>query len=105
MSKLVETTVDDGRRALATLKTLDAFLDEEGIREEVTDRAVKRVIALQLQRAMKEHRLTRTEMASRMETSRAQLARILDPNEFNISLDTLNRAAKAVGKQLRIELA
>jgi antitoxin HicB len=92
-------------RSLAGLKSLDMFLDEEGIREEVTDRAVKRVIAMQLQMAMKESKLTQTAMASRMETSRAQLARILDPEEFNVSLDTLNRAAKAVGRRLRIELA
>lgn len=92
-------------RALAGLKSLDMFLNEEGIREEVTDRAVKRVIAMQLQLAMKENKLTQTAMATRMETSRAQLARILDPEEFNVSLDTLNRAAKAVGRQLRIELA
>jgi hypothetical protein len=92
-------------RSLAGLKSLDAFLDEEGIREEVTDRALKRVIAMQLQLAMKESKLTQTAMASRMETSRAQLARILDPEEFNVSLETLNRAAKAVGRQLRVELA
>lgn len=92
-------------RPLSELKTLDTFLDEEGIREEVTNRAIKRVIAMQLRQAMKENRLTQVEMAGRMETSRAQLSRILDPEEFNVSLDTLNRAAKAVGKQLRIELA
>ena len=96
---------EGGTRSGAELKSLNVFLDEEGIREEVTDRATKRVIAMQLDRAMKEHRLTRTAMAQRMDTSRAQLARILDPEEFNVSLDTLNRAAKAVGRQLRIELA
>ncbi len=93
-----------GTRTLAGLKSLDAFLDEEGIREEVTDRAVKRIIAMQLKAAMKERNLTQTAMAELMETSRAQLSRILDPEEFNISLDTLNRAAKAVGRQLRVEL-
>lgn len=92
-------------RSLAGLKSLDGFLDEEGIRDEVTDRALKRVIAMQLQLAMKESKLTQTAMASKMETSRAQLARILDPEEFNVSLETLNRAAKAVGRQLRVELA
>lgn len=92
-------------RPLAGLKSLDMFLDEEGFREEVTDRAVKRVIAMQLRLAMKEQMLTQTKMADLMDTSRAQLVRILDPEEFNVSLDTLNRAAKAVGKQLRVELA
>lgn len=93
-----------GTRSLAGLKSLDLFLDEEGIREEVTNRAIKRVIALQLKTAMKERNLTQTAMANLMDTSRAQLARILDPEEFNVSIDALNRAAKAVGKHLRIEL-
>ena len=96
--------VEKGTRTLAGLKSLDMFLDEEGIREEVTDRAIKRVVAVQLKNAMKERKLTQTAMANLMETSRAQLARILDPEEFNVSLDTLNRAAKAVGRTLRIEL-
>lgn len=94
----------EGTRSLAGLTSLDRFLDEEGIREEVTDRAVKRIIAMQLRTAMKECNLSQTAMADLMETSRAQLARILDPSEFNVSLDTLNRAAKAVGRQLRVEL-
>jgi len=94
-----------GTRSLAGLKSLDMFLDEEGFREEVTNRAVKSIIAMQLKSAMKERKLSQTAMADLMETSRAQLARILDPEEFNVSLDTLNRAAKAVGRSLRIELA
>ncbi|MES2339928.1 MAG: helix-turn-helix transcriptional regulator [Pseudomonadota bacterium] len=98
-------TIEQGTRSLADLKSLDMFLDEEGVREEVTDLAVKRVIALQLRTAMKERKLTQTAMADLMDTSRAQLARILDPQEYNVSLDTLNRAAKAVGRQLRVELA
>lgn len=97
--------VEQAGRSLADLTSLDDFLDEAGIREEVTDLAVKQVIAMQLAKAMKERRLTRTAMAGLMETSRAQLARILDPQEFNVSLDTLNRAAKAVGRQLKVELA
>ncbi|MEP9358097.1 helix-turn-helix domain-containing protein [Sphingomonas sp. KR3-1] len=95
----------EGTRSLAGLTSLDTFLDEEGIREEVTDRAVKRIIAMQLRAAMKECNLSQTAMAELMDTSRAQLARILDPREFNVSLDTLNRAAKAVGRQLRVELS
>lgn len=97
--------VKQGTRTLVGLKSLDMFLDEEGIREEVTDRAFKRVVSLQLKEAMKERKLTQTAMAERMATSRAQLARILDPEEFNVSLDTLNKAAKAVGRQLKVELA
>lgn len=84
--------------------TLDDFLDDEGIREEVTARAIKRVIALQLQEAMRDRKLTKAAMAELMETSRAQLARVLDPEEFNVTLDTLTRAAKVVGRKLRVEL-
>ena len=89
---------------VAEFDTLDDFLDEEGIREEVTARAIKRVIALQLQEAMRERKLTKAAMADLMETSRAQLARVLDPEEFNVTLDTLTRAAKVVGRKLRVEL-
>ena len=89
---------------VAAFETLDDFLDEEGIREEVTARAIKRVIALQLQEAMRDRKLTKAAMAELMETSRAQLARVLDPEEFNVTLDTLTRAAKVVGRKLRVEL-
>lgn len=85
--------------------SLDEFLDEEGIREEVTAHAIKRVIALQLQEAMREKKLSKARMAEMMETSRAQLARILDPEEYNVTLDTLARAAKVLGRRLSIELS
>jgi len=85
--------------------SLDEFLDEEGIREDVTARAIKRVIALQLQQAMVDKRMSRARMAELMETSRAQLARILDPEEFNVTLDTLARAAKVLGRRLSVELS
>jgi len=89
---------------VAAFDTLDDFLDEEGIREEVTARAIKRVIALQLQEAMRDRKLTKAAMAELMDTSRAQLARVLDPEEFNVTLETLTRAAKVVGRKLRVEL-
>jgi hypothetical protein len=92
-------------RGLAELESLDDFLDQEGVAEEVTARAVKRVIALQLQAAMTERKLTRAAMAELMETSRAQLARVLDPAEFNVTLDTLSRAARVLGRKLKVELA
>jgi DNA-binding Xre family transcriptional regulator len=84
--------------------SLDDFLDEEGIREEVTARAIKRVIALQLQQAMIDQKLSKARMAELMETSRAQLARILDPDEYNVTLDTLARAARVLGRRLSLEL-
>jgi antitoxin HicB len=86
------------------LDTLDAFLDEEGIREEVTLRAVKSVIALQLRQAMKDRNLTLSAMAAEMDTSRAQLNRVLDPDAANVTLETLSRAAKVVGRGLKVEL-
>jgi DNA-binding Xre family transcriptional regulator len=92
-------------RSYEGLTSLDEFLDEEGVREEVTARAIKRVIALQLQQAMAEQKLSKARMAELMETSRAQLARILDPEEFNVTLDTLARAAKVLGRRLSVELS
>jgi DNA-binding Xre family transcriptional regulator len=95
----------DNIRSYEGLTSLDDFLDQEGIREEVAARAIKRVIALQLQQAMVEQKLSKARMAELMETSRAQLARILDPEEFNVTLDTLARAAKVLGRRLSVELS
>ena len=91
-------------RDLSHLATLDDVLDEEGIREEVTLRAVKSVIALQLRQAMRDQNLTRAAMAERMDTSRAQLNRVLDPDASNVTLDTLSRAARVLGHSLKVEL-
>ena len=86
------------------LSTLDDFLDEEGIREAVTLRAIKSVIALQLRQAMTERKMTLSAMAAEMDTSRAQLNRVLDPEASNVTLETLSRAAKVVGRGLKVEL-
>ncbi len=85
--------------------TLDDVLDEDGINEQVTAIAVKRVIAWQLQQAMLDRKISKTEMAARMATSRQQLSRVLNPDDNNITLETLQRAARAVGRTLRFELA
>ncbi len=82
----------------------DGFLKQEGIYEEVTARAIKRVIARQLDALMQEQRLSKSELAKRMRTSRAQLDRVLDPENQSVTLGTLTRAARAVGRQLRMEL-
>jgi antitoxin HicB len=84
--------------------SFDDFLKEEGIYGEVTARAIKRVIARQLDALMDEEGLTKTELAKRMKTSRAQLDRLLDPENESVTLGTLTRAAQAVGRQLRMEL-
>jgi antitoxin HicB len=84
--------------------SFDDFLKDEGIYEEVTARAIKRVIARQLDALMEEEGFTKTELAKRMKTSRAQLDRLLDPDNESVTLGTLTRAAQAVGRQLRMEL-
>lgn len=82
----------------------DDFLKEEGLYEECSATAIKRVLARQLAEEMKHLSLSKTEMAARMQTSRAQLDRLLDPEKTGVSLDTIQRAASVVGRQLRIEL-
>lgn len=82
----------------------DSLLQEEGIYEAVTAAAIKRVLARQIAEAMAEKNLTKTEMASRMHTSRAALDRLLDPEQEAVTLSTLAKAAQVVGRQLRMEL-
>ena len=84
--------------------TFESWLDEKGIREEVNAAAIKSVIAEQIAAAMKERGLTKTRMAELMHTSRAQLDRLLDPDNGSATLETLMRAAKVVGRELRLEL-
>lgn len=82
----------------------DDFLEEEGFLAEVEAAALKRVLAYQLEELMRRQQLTKTEMARRMQTSRASLNRLLDPSNPSVTLQTLERAATALGKRLRIEL-
>ena len=84
--------------------SFDEFLKQEGVYEEVTARAIKRVIARQLDALMQEQGLTKSSLAKRMKTSRAQLDRLLDPDNESVTLGTLTRAAQAVGRHLRMEL-
>ncbi len=84
--------------------SFDEFLKDEGIYEEVTARAIKRVLARQLSGLMRTQGLTKSELARRMQTSRAQLDRLLDPENESVTLGTLTRAAQAVGRQLKMEL-
>jgi DNA-binding Xre family transcriptional regulator len=82
----------------------DNFLEEENI-DMANSIAIKRVIAYQIAEEMKKKKLSKTEMASRMKTSRAALERLLDPDNVSITLVTLERAASALGKKLKIQLA
>ena len=88
-----------------TGSTFDSFLEEAGIREEVEAVAVKRVISWQLAEAMRKKRTTKQALAKELRTSRSQLDRLLDPENTAVSLDTISRAAKALGKRLIIRIA
>lgn len=80
------------------------FLKEEGILEEVEERAMKQVLALQLADLLKKNMLTKSEMAARMKTSRAAVDRLLDANNPSVTLATLGKAARALGRKVKIEL-
>jgi DNA-binding Xre family transcriptional regulator len=92
------------RKAGISSETFDEFLAGQGLLESCEDHALKEMIADQLAAAMKEQGITKTEMAARMKTSRRQLDRLLDPTVPSVTLDTLRRAATAVGRTLRVEL-
>ena len=83
----------------------DDFLREEHLLEASEATAAKRVIAFQIEQKMRRHRLTKSELASRMKTSRPALEPLLDPANPSVTLSTLERAAAALGKKLKIELA
>ena len=83
---------------------MDDFLREEGVLEETRAIALKETIAWQVQQAMRKDKITKVEMAKRMNTSRAALDRLLDPGNPSVTLQTLSRAARAIGRELRLEL-
>ena len=83
----------------------DDFLREEGILEDVTARAHKRLLSLQLAEAMEASKISKVQLAERLQTSRSQVDRLLDPDNTAITLESLERLASAVGRQLRIDLA
>jgi DNA-binding Xre family transcriptional regulator len=81
----------------------DDFLRAEGLLEVAETAAIKRVIAFRIAQGMRRRKLTKTEMASRMRTSRASLDRLLDPTNSSVTLSTLERAASVLGKKLKVE--
>jgi hypothetical protein len=85
--------------------TFDSFLEEEGIREEVEAVALKRMLAWQLGQAMRKQQKTKQAMAKQLRTSRSQLDRLLDPGNVSVTLDTITRAARALGKRVIIRVA
>lgn len=84
--------------------SLDDFLAEEGVLDEFQAQAIKEVIAWQIEQAMKERKLSRKRMAELMGTSRSQIARLLSPEDGNVTLATLQKAAGVVGRKVRVEL-
>jgi antitoxin HicB len=93
------------KRTIHTGSTFDSFLTAEGVRQEVEAVASKRVLAWQLERAMQEQRKTKQAMAKQLRTSRSQLDRLLDPQNVSVTLDTITRAARALGKRVIIHVA
>ncbi len=91
-------------RSTDELTTLDSFLKEEGKLEEFEAVAIKEVLAWQIAEAMKAQNMSRKRLAERMNTSRSQIGRLLDPKDGNVTLATLQRAARIVGRTLRLEL-
>lgn len=92
------------KKAQVSKETFDEFLAEQGILGTSEERAIKEIIAEQLVDAMKAQGITKSAMAERMKTSRRQLDRLLDPSTPSVTLETLRRAANAVGRTLRVEL-
>jgi antitoxin HicB len=83
----------------------DDFLKEENILEETHEAAIKRVLAYQIEQAMKAQNISKSDMAKKMKTSRCSLDRLLDPSNESITLLTMKRAATAIGRTIKIELA
>jgi antitoxin HicB len=100
-----ETAKGDRAMKNKHLRSFDDFLKEEGIHDDAHAHAIKRVLAWQIQDAMTAQGLSKNEMAKRMNTSRAQLDRLLDPENDKVQLDTVQRAAAAIGCKLHLELA
>lgn len=84
--------------------SFDDFLKSEGRYEEATEQAVKRVLAFQLIETMKEQNITKIAMAKKLNTSRSQLDRLLDPDIDGVTLGALARAAAILGRNIRVEL-
>jgi antitoxin HicB len=92
------------RKASVSVETFDEFLAGQSLLEAAEDHAIKELISEQIMAAMQAEGVTKTAMAARMKTSRRQLDRLFDPAVPSVTLDTLRRAAGALGKTLRIEL-
>ena len=101
---MAKTTKKKLPRSPARLSSLNDFLKEDGKLEEFQATAIKEVLAWQIAEAMKANNISRNALATRMKTSRSQIGRLLDPKDGNVTLATLQRAARMVGRSLRLEL-
>ena len=84
--------------------SFDDFLEEQGILDECSAVAAKRVLAWQLRQEMEKTRITKSALAKKMETSRASVNRLLDPQNPSVNLQTMERAARMLGRKLQIQL-
>lgn len=101
---MAKTKKKKSPRSPAKLSTLDDFLEDNGKLEEFQATAIKEVLAWQIAEAMRANNISRSGLATRMKTSRSQIGRLLDPKDGNVTLATLQRAARMVGRSLRLEL-
>jgi antitoxin HicB len=95
---------NSGNLSIDGLPRPDDFVEQEGKPEEFEALAVKQALARQIAEAMKAQNLSRKRLAERMKTSRSQISRLLDPKDGNVTITTLQRAARIVGRTLRVEL-
>jgi predicted XRE-type DNA-binding protein len=92
------------KRSTEGFTTLDAFLEEEGVRDAFQAVAIKEVLSWQIRQAMESQKLSQARLAKLMGTSRSQVSRLLDPEDGNVTLVTLQRAAEMLGRKVRLEL-
>ena len=103
-ARLTKAKKKKATRSPANLSTLDDFLEEEGKLEEFQAIVIKEILAWQIAEVMKANNISRSGLATKMGTSRSQIGRLLDPKDGNVTLSTLQRAARMVGRSLRLEL-
>jgi len=92
------------KRSSRTGSSFASALTADGLLEDAEAIAIKRVLAWQLEKSMKTQRVSKQALATRMSTSRSQLERLLDPENSTVQLDTIARAARALGKRLDVRL-
>lgn len=85
--------------------SFDTFLESEALLDQVEAAAVKRIIALEIERSMKQGNISKKQMAETMRTSRAALDRLLDPTNTSVTLQSLVKVAHALGKRLQISFS